>query len=194
MKGGNYTYIKDKINTHFTNLIEDEDFATFYFSLQSNDNYSIEKLLELKKKVNSATKKYYFGSQLLSVATFTGAENLIKNTVLRLEKERKILSNAKNELEIFESNLAYLILSGKIISPDELGFSSEYVKELLSRKKIELENSIVEYYYDESTGITFQVNNDEFIALPYTPNVVANTVRKNKAKKLTDKDFILRRF
>lgn len=186
--------ITNKINTHFTNLIEDKDFATAYFSLKSDNDYSVERLRELERNVNSAIKKYHFGSQLLSVATFTGAESLIKESALRLEKGCKALSSAENELEIFESNLAYLILSGIIASPDKLGFSSEYVKELLEKKKNELENSTVKYYYDESTGRTSEVINGKYYILSNTPDIVISKVREKQAKKLTDKVKITRTF
>ena len=133
--------ITNRINTHFTNLIGDENFANAYFLNKSIDDFSVERLHDLEKKYDSASKKYNFAAQLLSVSKFVGIDSLIKKSALRLEKEHKRLFSAKNELEVFESNLAYLILSEKIAFPDELGFSSEYVKELLTNKKKEVENS-----------------------------------------------------
>lgn len=181
--------ITDKINTHFTNLISDENLANVYFLNKTADDYNVERLHELKINYDSATKKYNFGAQLLSISIFVGAESLIKKSALRLEKEHKRLSIAKNELEIFESNLAYLILSGKIASLDELGFSSEYVKELLEKKKKELNNSTVEYSYDESTGRTYQVINDKYIALSHTPSVVADKVRQKRKQVVVEKSL-----
>lgn len=182
--------IVDTINTHFTNLIGDKTLANAYFLNKTTDDYNVEKLHELEQNCDSATKKYNFGAQLLSVSKFVGAESLIKKSALRLEKERKRLLSAKNELEIFESNLAYLILSGKIAFLDELGFSSEYVTELLEKKKKELNNSTVEYSYDESTGRTYQVINDKYIALSHTPSVVADKVRQNRKQVIAEKSLI----
>lgn len=137
-KGGLCMIITNRINTHFTNLIGDENFANAYFLNKSIDDFSVERLHGLEKKYDSASKKYNFVAQLLSVSKFVGSDSLIKKSALRLEKERKRLFSAKNELEVFESNLTYLILSEKIAFPDELGFSSEYVKELLTNKKKKL--------------------------------------------------------
>ena len=169
--------ITNRINTHFTNLIGDETLANFYFLNKSIDDFSVERLHELKKNYYYARKKYSFVAQLLSISKFVDTDSLIKKSALRLEKERKRLFSAKNELEVFESNLAYLIISERIASPDELGFSSEYVKELLTKKKKEVENSTVEYYYNESTGRTYKVINGKYYALPYTPSEVAKKIR-----------------
>ena len=184
--------ITNRINTHFTNLIGDENLANAYFLNKSIDDFSVERLHDLEKKYDSASKKYNFVAQLLSVSKFVGTDSLIKKSALRLEKERKRLLSSKNELEVFESNLAYLILSGKIASPYELGFSSEYVKELLEKKKKELKNSTVEYSYDESTGRTYEVINGKHYALSHTPCVVADKLRQNRQQVVGEKSLIIR--
>ena len=94
--------ITNRINTHFTNLIGDENFANAYFLNKSIDDFSVERLYDLEKKYDSASKKYNFVAQLLSVSKFVGSDSLIKKSALRLEKERKRLFSAKNELEVFE--------------------------------------------------------------------------------------------
>ena len=167
--------ITNRINTHFTNLIGDENFANAYFLNKSIDDFSVERLHDL-----------------LSVSKFVGSDSLIKKSALRLEKERKRLFSAKNELEVFESNLAYLILSEKIAFPDELGFSSEYVKELLTNKKKEVENSTVEYSYNESTGRTHEVINGKYYALSHTPRVVTDKLRQNRQQVVGEKSLIIR--
>ena len=182
--------ITNRINTHFTNLIGDENLANAYFLNKSIDDFSVERLHELEKKYDSASKKYNFGAQLLSVSKFVGTDILTKKSALRLEKERKRLLSAKNELEVFESNLAYLILSEKIASPDELGFSSEYVKELLTKKKKDVEYSTVEYAYNESTGRTSEVINGKYLASSHTPDVVADKVRQNRKQEVVEKSLI----
>ena len=179
--------ITNRINTHFTNLIGDENFANAYFLNKSIDDFSVERLHGLEKKYDSASKKYNFVAQILSDSKFVGIDSLI-----RLEKERKRLFSAKNELEVFESNLAYLILSEKIAFPDELGFSSEYVKELLTNKKKEVENSAVEYSYNESTGRTYEVINGKYYALSHTPRVVTDKLRQNRQQVVGEKSLIIR--
>ena len=191
-KGGICMIIANRINTHFTNLIGDENLANAYFLNKSIDDFSVERLHDLEKKYDSASKKYNFVAQLLSVSKFIGTDSLIKKSALRLEKEHKRLLSVKNELEVFESNLAYFILSGKITSLDELGFSSEYVTELLEKKKKELNNSTVEYSYDESTGRTYQVINSKYLALSHTPDVVADKVRQNRKQVVGEKSLIIR--
>ena len=182
--------ITNRINTHFTNLIGDENLANAYFLNKSTDDFSVERLHDLEKKYDSASKKYNFAAQLLTVSKFVGTDSLIKKSALRLEKQRKRLFSAKNELEVFESNLAYLILSEKIAFPDKLGFSSEYVKELLKNKKKGVENSAVEYSYDESTGRTYQVINGKYLALLHTPDVVADKLRQNRKQVVVEKSLI----
>ena len=139
-----------------------------------------------------SSKKYNFVAQLLSVSKFVGIDSLIKKSALRLEKERKRLFSAKNELEVFESNLAYLILSEKIAFPDELGFSSEYVKKLLTNKKKEVENYTVEYSYNESTGKTYEVINGKYYALSHTPRVITDKLRQNRQQVVGEKSLIIR--
>ena len=170
--------ITNRINTHFTNLIGDENFANAYFLNKSIDDFSVERLHGLEKKYDSASKKYNFVAQILSDSKFVGIDSLIKKSALRLE--------------VFESNLAYLILSEKIAFPDELGFSSEYVKELLTNKKKEVENSAVEYSYNESTGRTYEVINGKYYALSHTPRVVTDKLRQNRQQVVGEKSLIIR--
>ena len=154
--------ITNRINTHFTNLIGDENFANAYFLNKSIDDFSVERLHGLEKKYDSASKKYNFVAQILSDSKFVGIDSLIKKSALRLEKERKRLFSAKNELEVFESNLAYLILSEKIAFPDE------------------------------STGRTYEVINGKYYALSHTPRVVTDKLRQNRQQVVGEKSLIIR--
>ena len=185
--------ITDRANTHFTNLANDDALAKNYFFNESVNDYDVEKLFRLQKEVNLAVQKTKSSYNLFSLATLSRCDRLIKKTALKLEKERKNLSIAKKALEVFESNLAYLILSEKIAFPAELGFSSEYVKELLTKKKKEIENSTVEYYYNESTGRTSEVINGKYVVLPYTPSIAANKVRQKKQEeKIHESELIVK--
>lgn len=169
--------ITTKVNTHFTNLINDSMLANAYFSTQSFDKYNSEKLNELKNSVISSNKRYNVFSSFLSIAMVSNIQSLILKITLMLERERKINLGYKNQLETFESNLAYLILSGKIKSTEELGFDSDYITELLKEKKKELESSFVTYDYDEKTGRTSQTLNNKAIILSYTPCAVREKIK-----------------
>lgn len=174
--------VNAKTNTHFTNLIGDGVLANAYFSMKSLDEYNSEKLDELKNNVVSSNRRYQLVSSILSIVKFSNVESLVIKTSLKLEEERKASLRDKNQLKIFESNLAYLIISGKIESAEELGFSSAYVTDLLDRKKKELKNLYVQYYYDEKTGRTEKIVNGKLITLPYTPKSVNEELGKQRAK------------
>lgn len=174
--------VNAKTNTHFTNLIEDKALANAYFCMESLDEYNSEKLEELKNNVVSSNRRYQLVSSVLTIVKFSNVESLVIKTSLQLEEERKASLRDKNQLEIFESNLAYLIASGKIESAEELGFSSAYITDLLDRKKKELKNLYVQYYYDEKTERTAKMVNGKLITLPYTPKSVDEELAKTKSK------------
>lgn len=175
--------ITDRANTHFTNLANDAVLAKNYFFNESINDYNVEKLFRLQKEVNLAVQKNKSSYNLFSLATLSRCDRLIKKTALKLEKEHKNLSIAKKALEVFESNLAYLIISGNVVSLSELGFTNDYIKDLLNRKKDECNNSTVEYNYNEATGRTSQSINGHFVVLPYTPSIVASKVRQKKLEE-----------
>lgn len=50
-KGGLCMIITNRINTHFTNLIGDENFANAYFLNKSIDDFSVERLHDLEKNM-----------------------------------------------------------------------------------------------------------------------------------------------
>ncbi len=169
--------ITTKVNTHFTNIMNDSMLADAYFSSQSLDEYNWERLNELKKSVISSNRRNKIFASSLSIAMFSNIQSLISKITLMLETERKINLRYKNQLEIFESNVAYLILSGKIKSVEKLGFDSDYITELLKEKKKEFENSFVTYDYDEETVRTSQILNDKVIILSYTPSAVREKIK-----------------
>ena len=76
-------------------------------------------------------------------------------------------------MAVFESTLAYLNLIGEIKSITDLGYTNEYVKELLSKKRREYKNSNIEYDYNKDTSRTFKLIDGRYIILPYTPFEVA---------------------
>lgn len=169
--------IETRKNTYFTDIMDNDMLANLYFSTHSLDEYNYEKLSELKHNVTSSNKKHQIIASLLSTVIFFNIQSLIPKISLMLERERKTNSKYENRLEIFESNLAYLILSDKIKSTKELGFPSDYIIELLEAKKKEYEKSFVKYDYDEKTGRTSQILNGKEIILPYIPAAVRERIK-----------------
>lgn len=88
-----------------------------------------------------------------------------------------------NDLEIFESKLAFLLLK-EILKIDKVkyfGFSEEYIKNLLTRYKKETENQYDEYYYNEKTGVLSKIiENGFYRPFTYIPSSVANEIEKRK--------------
>ena len=119
---------ENKRDTHFTDLMGCPIISDTYFKNKSFDDYNYEKWNELRKNAISEKEEYEISSQLKSTKNFKWI----------------------NKLEIFESDLAYLILSGKIQSTEQLGFSAENIKEILNSKIKEVQDSF--YVYDYSNA------------------------------------------
>lgn len=85
------------------------------------------------------------------------------------------------DLDVFESNLSYLLISG-IISYEQckqLGFDSDYIENLLEKYKKIADNSYIEYDYDEQRGTTSEINEyGKALILPYTPIEVRRKIQK----------------
>lgn len=182
LKGEIYMQITSTKNSLFAILVNNEELANNIFSGEKFDNYNVDTMKELEKKYISRLKQVKVKFKLFSISVFLGRDDLIKKSALNLEYEQQRLSSAQNNLEAFESKLAYLILSGKITTPGELGFSQKYVEKLLAKKDKQLKNSTVEYYYNELTQRTSKIINGNYIMLPYTPDVVKNAVEKKKSE------------
>ena len=56
----------------------------------------------------------------------------------------------------------------------------------------EVENSTVEYSYNESTGRTYEVINGKYYALSHTPRVVTDKLRQNRQQVVGEKSLIIR--
>ena len=59
-------------------------------------------------------------------------------------------------------------------------------------KKKKVENSAVEYSYNESTGRTYEVINGKYYALSHTPRVVTDKLRQNRQQVVGEKSLIIR--
>lgn len=175
-------YVKEKVNTFFLNLIEDKDLAMACFYDKDISEYNIDKLNELQDNIRKAKKTYSKMTLLLPLMCVFKEEN-VANIASKVERENHYLAHCIHELNIFESKLAFLIVSGNIDieRAKKLGFSGEYINELLSRFKMQALHPYNEYYHDERSGRTSILTEDGHMRiLSYTPSAVRKNLRKRK--------------
>lgn len=189
-------YVKEKRKTHFLNLWEDNAFALCYLNDKNVSEFTNKKLVELQKNIRIYKGKCDRLESLLSVVLFFDLENLSETITRRREKENKNLMRYSHDLKVFESNLAYLLISGIITleKANKLGFDNKYLKNLISKYRNEIKNSYNEYYYDELTKSSYEIRpNGKMLALPYTPDIIIKELKKNKLE-LTGKRIVLKSF
>lgn len=178
-------HIKVKEQNHFLNLLNDSALAMAYFHNKDMGEFNNQRLIELQNNYKKAKAKYNQKLSLLSIASFLGFENRTYNLALKIEQEHRKMMSSLCKLDIFESNLAYLLVSGIINFEkcEKLGFNSDYVRNLLEQYKKQAEKPYVEYYYDEKTGTTSaQTENGKLLILPYTPPEVRSKIKEKQAK------------
>lgn len=179
-------YVKVKNSSYFLTLMNEDIFAKVAFYKKDDFEITNDKLLVLKRNIKKAKSKYDVLVVLLSIVLKSNNEELIKNVSLKLEKANNNLNTCTRDLEIFESKLAYLLLKGilKIDKVKYFGFGEEYIKNLLTRYSNQLEDQYNEYYYNEKTGLTSQLNKGKpSMVLPYTPFSVKKELEKREVKQ-----------
>lgn len=172
--------VREKINSHFLNLLGDKEFAMAYFYGKDISEYNKNRLTELQSNLEISKKFYNRMASLLSITQFFRIENLIDITS-KIEKQHQQVMSSIRELDIFESNLAFLMISGilDIERAKKLGFDEEFIDELISEYKMQTLNPYNEYYYNEQTGRTSEMTeNGKMIVLSRTPWVVSDTIKK----------------
>lgn len=178
-------HIKVKNQSHFLNLMEDPFLATVYFHNKDIDEFNNQRLIELQNDYKKAKAKYNQKSSLLSITSFLGLDTKTYNLSKTVEQEHKKMMSCLNKIDTFESNLAYLLISGiiNLEKSKQLGFNSDYIRNLLEQYKKQVENPYVEYYYNEKTGTTsVETENGKSLILPYTPHEVSNKIKEKRAK------------
>lgn len=178
-------HIKVKKQSHFLNFMEDSVLATAYFHNKDIDEFNNQRLMELQKDYKKAKAKYNQKSSLLSITSLLGFDTKTYNLSKKAEQEHKKMMSCLNKIDTFESNLAYLLISGiiNLEKSKQLGFNSDYVRNLLEQHKKLAENPYVEYYYVEKTGTTaMQTESGKLLILPYTPHEVSNKIKEKRAK------------
>lgn len=177
-------HIKVKKQSYFLDLMNNPTLAAGSFHNKDMGEFNNQRLIELQNNYKKAKTRYNQNSFLLSIALFLGLKNKTYNLALKLEQEHKEMMSRLRNIDIFESELAYLLISG-IISFEEckqLGFNSDHVRNLLEQYKKQIENSCVEYDYYEKTGKTsVQTENGKLLILPYAPSGVSKKIKEKRA-------------
>ena len=173
-------HIKVKKQSHFLNLMQEPILATAYFRNEDINKFNNQRLIELQNEYKKAKAKYNQKLSLLSITSFLGLDTKTYNLSKKVEQEHKKMMSCLNKIDTFESNLAYLLISGiiNLEKSKQLGFNSDYVRNLLEQHKKLAENPYVEYYYDEKRGTTsMQTESDNLLILPYTPFEVGKKIK-----------------
>lgn len=185
MAGEITMHIRVKNQSHFLNLMEDPILATIYFHNKNINEFNNQRLIELQNDYKKAKAKYNKKLFLLSITSFLGLDTKTYNLSKKVEQEHKKVINCLNKIDIFDSNLSYLFISGiiNLEKSKQLGFSSDYIKNLLEQYKKQVENPYIEYYYNENSGTTsMQTENGKSLILPYTPHEIGNKIKEKRAK------------
>lgn len=172
--------VREKINSHFLNLLGDKEFAMAYFYGKDISEYNKNRLTELQSNLEISKKIYNRMASLLSITRFFRIENLV-DIASKIEKQHQQVMSSFRELDIFESNLAFLMISGilDIERAKKLGFDGEFIDELLSDYEMQAFNPYNEYYYNEQTGTTSEMlENGKMIILSHTPWAIRDAIKK----------------
>ena len=165
-------YIREQVHNHFLNLLEDKQFAVAYFQRKDISEFNKVKLKYLQDNLKLAKKRYSILYSMLSMLSLSKTIN-IKSIAAKLEKARQKQIHSEFELDIFESDLAYLIISG-LINIDYRhirdNFEPVYLEDLLEKYKKQILQPFKEYDYDEKTNSVSEISKSGYaIILPYTP-------------------------
>ena len=186
-------YIKIKKHNHFLNLLEDSELAQGYFLGKDVGEFNNSRLNELQDDLRNAKRRYSRMSSVLSITHFFRAENRV-NIASKLDIRHQELEDSVHELEIFESNLAYLIISESINIDDcckKNNLDPVYLRNLLEKYKKQVARPFLEYDYDENTDQVSEITEDgKCIILPYIPYAVKNEIDKKRRKQNQQDELI----
>ena len=179
-------YIKEKINNHFLNLLESKEFAMSYFySIDIVEKFNRNKLLQLENNLKKHEKRYNNYFNLYSLIRFLGIESLVGKVTKNLASAQKMYSKNSNDIDIFKSNLAYLIISGilKLENAEVMGYSKEFIEEFLVPYQNQANNPYNEYFYNEANGRTSIIDEKGFSkVLGYTPYSVLEKIKQKESE------------
>ena len=175
--------IKVQKFNHFGNLMADKEYAIAYLSSKNPYEFTNKRLLELIEEYKNIEKKYNKTKIYLSIVSLFKKNPLFYKILKRYEELAESIQLNNNKIEMFESNLAALILL-EIIDIEKakcLGHNEEYLKCLLENYKNKIERQYQGYYYDEKSGKTSKITEGgKYIILPYTPKDVICELKKSR--------------
>lgn len=179
-------YVKEKVKNHFLNLLGDKELACAYFyDRDVVEEFNNDKLIELEKNVKnfkSRHDKFYY---LYSLVKFLGIGSLSEKVTKNLSRTQELYFKSMDELDIFKSNLAYLIISGilKLENAQAMGYSKDFIKEFLVPYQKQADNPYNEYYYNENNGTTSMVTEkSSSLILPYTPHAILEKLKEKESR------------
>lgn len=179
-------YIKEKIKNHFSNLLENPKFALAYFyNRDIVEEFNNSKLVELQNNLRKTERRYNNYFNLYSLVKFLGIESLVEKVTKNLAMSQKMYSKNSNDIDIFKSNLAYLIISGilKLENAQLMGYSKDFIEEFLVPYKSQADNPYNEYHYNEKSGITSMITEKgSSLILSYTPHVVLEKLKEKESE------------
>ena len=183
-------YVKERIKNHFLNLLGDKELAALYFyNRDIVDEFNKNNFTELEKNVKKSERKYDVYFNIYYLVNYLGFDSLVEKTTKNLAKAEKMYSKSRNELDIFKSNLAYLIISGilKLEKTQVMGYSKEFIEEFLVYYKNLAKNPYNEYYYNENSGRTSMIDEKgRRVILPYIPHSVMEKINGKEAELYTN--------
>lgn len=179
-------YIKEKIKNHFSNLLENPKFALAYFyNRDIVEEFNNSKLVELQNNLRKTERRYNNYFNLYSLVKFLGIESLVEKVTKNLAMSQKMYSKNSNDIDIFKSNLAYLIISGilKLENAEVMGYSKEFIEEFLVPYQNQANNPYNEYFYNEANGRTSIIDEKGFSkVLGYTPYSVLEKIKQKESE------------
>lgn len=153
--------------TLFGMMIEN---SSLYSSVKIDD-LSIDNYNLLKNMLNRLERKEKYLLMKLSVVKRI-SDDLVKKVALGIEKVNSKENSIKNDISIFESKLAILVITKRITDINVLGYTKEFINSIVDKKMNEYNNRFSEYFYNEKTGCTSEVNDGYYLILPYEPSEV----------------------
>lgn len=103
-------YVIKTKESYISNLLEDKNFAITYLSAKDPHEFTNKRLIELQKELKKAKAKYDKTNLCLQLTTFFKIKGITNKRILQINDEQKILKRCVNNIEVFESNLAALLI------------------------------------------------------------------------------------
>ena len=179
-------YVKERIKNHFLNLIGDKELAALYFyNRDIVDEFNKNNFTELEKNVKKFERKYDIYFNIYNLVNYLGVDSLVEKVTKNLAKTDKLYRKSMNELDVFKSNLAYLIVSGilKLENVLVMGYTEEFIKEFLLPYQYQADNPYNKYYYNENNGRTSMIDEKgRGVILPYTPHAVLEKINEKESQ------------